>query len=210
MEEKFEYAVVSLFGYDEPILTEDLLAMYPDLSRQAVYKKIESAVSHGFLSHYDRGVYYIPQLTRFGTSRLAADKVVKRRWLRGRDGGVLGYVTGAALANQVGVSEQVPAVLEVVTNRETTRVREVRPFGGWRKILLRRPRCEVTAENVDALRFLDLVTVEPVAAMEEHALEALGCLAAKAGRAQIYSCAADYPAKTAKSLVECERCHVFA
>ncbi len=210
MEEKFEYAVVSLFGYDEPILTEDLLTMYPDLSRQAVYKKIENAVTRGFLTRYDRGVYYIPQATRFGASHLAADKVVARRWLHGRDGGVQGYVSGAALANQVGVSEQVPAVLEVVTNREATRVREVRPFGGWRKILLRRPRREVTVENVDALRFLDLVTVEPVTAMKEHAIEALGCLAAKAGRAQICGCAADYPAKTAKSLIECERCHVFA
>jgi hypothetical protein len=57
---------------------------------------------------------------------------------------------------------------------------------------------------VDALRFLDLITAEPVSALGDAALEALRKLAAKAGRAAIYENAGFYPAKTSKRLVECE------
>ena len=103
-----------------------------------------------------------------------------------------------------------PAVVEVATNAESTRVREVAGFGGWRKVVLRRPRTEVDDGNVDALRFLDLITAEPVMALGDAAIAALGRLAEKAGRSKIYECAAAYPAKTSKRLVECEVRNVFA
>lgn len=115
------------FGANEPVLAEDILALLPGISRQAAYKKIEAAVASGELARYGRGVYYVPEQTRFGASALPAMSVVKRKWLQD-ESGAIGYVTGAALANEAGFTEQVPAVLEVATNRETTRVREASPF----------------------------------------------------------------------------------
>ena len=210
MKEEFTYAVVSLFGYDEPILVEDVLAMYPGMSRQAVYKKLEAAMDEGRLARYGRGIYYIPRQMRFGQSSPSAIQVAKRRWMEDFSGNVFGYVSGAGLANEVGISEQIPAVLEVTTNKESSRVREVTTFGGWKKILLRRPRRKITNDNVDALRFLDLVTEEPINSMKDPTRKALSKLAAKAGRANIYECVMDYPSRTAKKLAECERCLVFA
>ena len=69
---------------------------------------------------------------------------------------------------------------------------------------------EQTAENVQALRFLDVITNEPVREMDEYSISALRTLARKAGRKQVYDCATYYPAKTAKQLIECERKDVFA
>lgn len=46
--------------------------------------------------------------------------------------------------------------------------------------------------------------------MGEGALESLRALAARAGRAKVYECAAYYPAKTSKRLIECEARDVFA
>lgn len=107
--------------------------------------------------------------------------------------------------------EQVPATLEVTTNSETTRVRDIPAFGGWKSIRLqRRPRTKVTAENVQALRFLDVITNEPVREMDEYSISAPRTLARRAGRKQVYDCATHYPAKTAKQLIECERKNVFA
>ncbi|MBQ9041306.1 MAG: hypothetical protein IJ111_00660 [Eggerthellaceae bacterium] len=202
--------LVDAYGEGEPVLAEDVLRLYPGISRQAVYKKIDAAIDAGELERYGRGVYYVPKQTRLGKSRPSAESVLRRRWLVDADGNAVGYVTGAALANEAGITEQVPAAVEVATNSESTRVREVAGFGGWRKVVLRRPRTEVTDENVDALRFLDLITAEPVSTLGDAALEALRRLAAQAGRAAIYENAGFYPAKTSKRLVECEVRNVFA
>ena len=202
--------LVDAYGEGEPVLAEDVLRLYPEISRLAVYKKIVAAIDAGELERYGRGVYYAPRRTRLGKARPSAESVLRRRWLVDADGNAVGYVTGAALANEAGITEQVPATVEVATNSESTRVREVAGFGGWRKVVLRRPRTKVTDDNVDALRFLDLITAEPVSALGDAALEALRKLAAKAGRAAIYENAGFYPAKTSKRLVECEVRDVFA
>lgn len=208
--EQLRNILVQAYGENEPVLTEDLMRLFSGISRQAVYKKIESALASGELARYDRGIYYAPTDTRFGKTQPSAESVLRRRWLINAKGNTVGYITGAALANETGLTEQVPAIIEVVTNTESTRVREVAGFGGWAKIKLRRPRATVTDENVAALRFLDLITVEPVASLDASAIEALRKEAKKAGREMVYEYVSLYPAKTSKRLVECEMRDVFA
>lgn len=197
------------FGYNQPILTEDLLALYPSMTRQGVYKKINAAISSGDLERYGRGVYYLPTETPFGRSGLLATQVVRRRWLE-HDDEVFGYKSGFTLANEVGVTTQVPATLEITTNKEKTAVRDIGSFGGWKRVILRKPRRPVTRRNVDALRFLDLITDEDVDQFDEFEFDALKKLARKAGKTMIYDCSQSYPARTAKKLAECERYRVFA
>lgn len=205
----FADILIERYGFDVPLLTEDIVGLFPDRSRQTVFRWINEALEGGTLARFSRGVYYLPRATRFGRSKLLPEQVVRRRWIE-ENGEVIGYVSGSGLANSAGITEQVPATLEVTTNKETTRVREVPAFGGWKSITLRRPRKPVTKENVQALRFLDIITNEPIANMSSRALKALRSLARKAGREQVYSCAAYYPSRTAKQLIECERSHVFA
>lgn len=197
------------FGEDEPILIEEILGEFSDISRQAVYKKIDAAIQEGNLARFDRGVYYLPTETRFGQSRISARQVVTKKWLQANDE-VFGYTSGFNLANEAGVSTQVPNTLEITTNKEKSRVREIKPFGGWKRIVLRRPRRPVTTRNVNALRFLDLITEEEIRFYNEYEMDALKRLARKAGRTMIYDCSASYPARTAKKLAECERYRVFA
>lgn len=206
--EKFTDILKKRFGENEPILVEEILDEFSDISRQAVYKKIDAAMEEGSLARYDRGVYYLPTKTRFGKSGLLGTQVATKRWLKsGND--VFGYVSGFNLANEAGISDQVPNTLEITTNKESTRLREVKPFGGWKRITLKRPRRPVNARNVDALRFLDLVTTENVSLLEYYEIDALKRFAVKAGRSMIYVCLDSYPARTAKSVAECERRGVF-
>lgn len=207
--EKFTGILKERFGENEPILVEEILDEFSDISRQAVYKKIDAAMEEGLLARYDRGVYYLPTETRLGKSRLSARQVATKRWLES-DGEVYGYTSGFNLANESGVSDQVPNTLEITTNKEKTRVRDVKPFGGWKRVTLRRPRRPVNARNVDALRFLDLITTENIQFFDEYEMDALRKLARKAGRTMIYDCSASYPGRTAKKLAECERYRVFA
>lgn len=206
--ENFADILKGRFGENEPILVEEILGEFSDISRQAVYKKIDAAMAEGSLERYDRGVYYLPTETRFGKSGLLGTQVATKRWIKSGDE-VFGYVSGFNLANQAGVSDQVPNTLEVTTNKESTRLREVKPFGGWRRIVLRKPRRPVSARNVDALRFLDLISEQQIQYFDEYEMEALKNLARKAGRTMIYDCSASCPARTAKKLAECERYRVF-
>lgn len=81
------------FGTNEPILVEDIRALFPDRSRQTIYRWLNAALDDGSLTKFDRGVYYIPRKTRFGQSRLLPDQVVNRKWIDD-DGEVIGYVSG--------------------------------------------------------------------------------------------------------------------
>ena len=104
--------LVDAYGEGEPVLAEDVLRLYPGISRQAVYKKIDAAIGAGELERYGRGVYYVPRRMRLGKARPSAESVLRRRWLVDADGNAVGYVTGAALANEAGLTEQVPAVVD--------------------------------------------------------------------------------------------------
>ena len=192
-----------------PIFMEDIIDAFPDTSRQTLYRRINTELEKGTLARFERGIYYIPTKTRFGKSLLDPDKVIEKKWIRD-NGEIIGYISGANLANRVGISEQVPATLEITTNKETTRVREVSAFGGWKSIVLRKPRKPIADDNVKALQFLDIITNEPVSSMSDYAIDALKKLAAVAGRSKVYECAAEYPQRTSKQLVDCELKNVFA
>ncbi len=207
--EKFDDMMLERFGEGRPILVGDILSLFPDVSRVTVYQNIDAAISRGFLERYGRGVYYIPRQGLFGKVPLSAESVVERKFIA-RGGEVFGYYSGLTLENRAGLSEQVPAVLEITTNAASRRVRSLGPAGGWKDVVIRKPRCEVTVENVDVLRFLDAVTSLSPGKMGKAALRNLGELARKAGRERAFAYAAYYPAKTSKRLIESEALGVFA
>lgn len=207
--EKFDDILLERFGEGRPILIGDILSLFPGISRVTVYQNIDAAISEGWLERYDRGVYYIPRQGLFGKVPLSAESVIERKFIAYGDE-VFGYYSGLTLENRAGMSEQVPAVLEITTNVSSKRVRSLGPVGGWKDVVIRKPRCEVTAENVDVLRFLDIVSALSPKKMEKAAIRNLRGLACKAGRDQAFAYAAYYPAKTSKRLIESEALGVFA
>ena len=206
---EFEDILLERFGEGRPILVGDILSLFPDVSRVTVYQRINSAISKGSLERYGRGVYCIPRQGLFGKVLLSAESVIERKFIACGDE-VFGYYSGLALENRAGLSEQVPAVLEITTNASSKGVRSLGPAGGWKDVVIRKPRCEVTAENVDVLRFLDVVSAVSPKKMGKAALRSLGDLARKAGRDRAFAYADYYPAKTSKRLIESETLGVFA
>lgn len=206
---EFEDILLERFGEGRPILVGDMLSLFPDVSRVTVYQRIDSAISKGSLERYGRGVYYIPRQGLFGKVPLSAESVVERKFIACGDE-IFGYYSGLTLENRAGLSEQVPAVLEITTNATSKGVRSLGPAGGWKDVVIRKPRCEITAENVDVLRFLDVVSARSPKKMSEPALRSLGDLARRAGRDRAFAYAEYYPAKTSKRLIESEAFGVFA
>lgn len=66
-----------------------------------------------------------------------------------------GFYGGNSFANQIGITTQVPRVVEIVSNNTNSSDREVRI--GNRKFYVRKPVVEITKENVYVLQMLELL-----------------------------------------------------
>lgn len=197
------------FGPDKPVFLQEILLALEGASERTVYRQIDEAVEAGRLAKARKGVYYIPTQTRFGPSALSDASIIKRKYLS--DGNaVYGYVSGLMLENRLGVSEQVPGTLEIVTNRETNRSRRIGPFDGYSEVILRKPRVPVTSDNVAALELLDLLMSVSLRSLDEDGISALKKAAEKVDRVKLLECARFYPARASKAIVESEVAGVFA
>ena len=66
-----------------------------------------------------------------------------------------GYITGLSFANQLGLTTQMPAVIEIVTNREATNGRTL--MVGNQKVRVKKSAIPVSEDNAELLQLLDSV-----------------------------------------------------
>ena len=118
-----------------------------------MYRLINKALREGSLVCYERGVYFIPSKTFFGISSIDSDQVAEKRYTR-NDDSVYGLYSGLSLLNSFGITTQMPNSIEIITNKEATRKREVRISG--RPYLVRKSRCEITKDNYASYTILQL------------------------------------------------------
>ena len=112
------------FEENEPIFTEDILNTFSEYSRAYVFRLIKNMAQSKDLVKFSDGVYYLPRKTFFGISTITADMVVEKKYIY-TDDNVCGVYSGLKLLNMFSITTQVPNVIEVVTNNETTRCREI-------------------------------------------------------------------------------------
>lgn len=141
------------YGYNEPVSLNELSR--EGLSENAVRQSVKRLVANGFLERYDNGIYYIPkQGGLLGKSYLDSILVVMRKYVRSRTE-TYGYVTGLSFANQLRITTQMPAVIEVVSNRESTNGRMITV--GNTKVRIKKPAVPVSENNAEILQLLDSV-----------------------------------------------------
>lgn len=142
------------FNVNEPILTEEILGLFPEYSRAQVFRYIEKAKRSNVIVQFTKGVYYIPTITFWGEfSTITVDSVIEKKYLRYADQ-TYGIYSGIKLLNNFSITTQMAAVIEIVTNNETTRCREIN-IGG-RKFILRKSRCEIDKNNYAVYTILQL------------------------------------------------------
>lgn len=142
------------FNVNEPIFTEEILDLFPEYSRSQVFRYIDKAKENKEIVQFTKGVYYIPNLTFWGDlSTLTVDSVIKKKYIRNTNQ-TYGIFGGIKLLNNFSVTTQMASVIEVVTNKETTRCREIEING--RKFILRKSRCEINNDNYATYTILQL------------------------------------------------------
>lgn len=141
------------FGTNTPIFIDEILKMYRNYSRAYVFRLIKQAEKSGELSLYSRGVYYVPRQTLFGKSNIIPEMVVEKKYLR--DGNsIYGVYAGTTLLNYFGLTTQVPNIIELITNKESTRKRSI--YINDKEFIIRKSRCNITSDNYPEYTLLQL------------------------------------------------------
>jgi len=187
------------YGYNEPIFVNGI--EFQNYSRPWIFKELKKLVETGGIKRFDTGIYYFPTATDWGDSKLDPRKVIKLRFISDENS-IYGYVSGVSLLNQAGLSTQVPNLIELVTNNESTRVRDVDV--GNQRVRARRSRVTITNENASTLQFLDLMNIITPEFMDETELHMLkkyieACGVTKDGISQYVSV---FPARAMKNMIE--------
>ncbi|WP_455722014.1 DUF6088 family protein [Agathobacter sp.] len=139
------------YGYNEPIFLSDLSV--EGMSSNAVRQSVKRLAASGFLERYDSGIYYIPKNGGLlGKSYLDPSVVIMRKYVE-NSSNKYGYITGLSFANQLGLTTQMPAVIDVVTNREATNGRML--MIGNQKVRVKKSSIPVSEENAELLQLLD-------------------------------------------------------
>ena len=191
--------LIDKYGYNEPICVNEI--QFKDYSRPWVFKELKKLVDNGEIRRFDLGIYYFPKKMPFGDSYLNPRKVVEHRFLsNGCE--VYGYIAGASLLNQAGLTTQVPNLIELVTNNESTRVRDI--MVGNQRVRARRSRTAVTEENAGTLQFLDLMNSITPSAMDETEKLMLSkyTAASNVTKASVSEYSRFFPAKAVRNMLE--------
>lgn len=142
------------YGYNEPIFLNDI--SIDGVSQNAVRQSVKRLTASGFLERYDNGIYYIPkQGGVLGKSYLDPSMVVMHKYVQNKSER-FGYVTGLSFANQLGLTTQMSAVIEVVTNREATNGRSI--MVGNQKVRVKKSTIQISETNAELLQLLDGIT----------------------------------------------------
>lgn len=146
--------LLKIYGIDRPIFTEEILELLKEYSRAQVFRDINSAKKNNELVQFDKGVYYIPSHTFWGEkSTITVDDVIEKKYLKNEDS-VYGIYGGLKLLNRFSITTQMPAVVEIITNNETTRCREITMKE--RKFILKKSRFLITKDNYTIYTILQL------------------------------------------------------
>lgn len=141
--------IIQNYRCGEPIFETDI--HIEDVSGEDRKRQLDRLVAYDKLLKYAAGIYYLPD----ETERPLCPDVVARNMYIFRRGKRIGYYGGYTLANQMGLSSQVPIKEEFVSNEARKNEEEV--FFGNRIYIVRKPPVEVTEDNYRVLQLLEVL-----------------------------------------------------
>lgn len=143
------------YGYNEPIFINEI--KLDNYNQNAIRQHFKRMTKSGDLVRFDTGIYYFPQKSDLlKRSYLDPEKVIRQKYVQ-TNFETFGYYSGLYLANQLHLTTQMPSVIEIITNKETTNGRNV-TLGGLR-LRLKRSSTTINKDNVRILQFLTAVSL---------------------------------------------------
>lgn len=158
-----------LFGYNEPIFTDEILKVMNDYSRPRIFQLLNKAVKAGLLIKFDKGVYYIPSVTNDSDNNIIVDQVIRKKYISNNDE-TYGIYTGLNILRNILNKKQKYTDIEVVTNNETMSIRQVKL--GDCQVKLRKSRIKITKQNVNIYTILEFFSrIDIKKYIQDHSLQ---------------------------------------
>jgi hypothetical protein len=129
------------------IFTSNDFSMTVD-NPKGVNKILNDFVAEGYLRKLSKGRFYKPKMTEFGEMPPDTYQIVKD--LLVKDGKQIGYITGYSAFNDLMLTTQVPAVLQIGMRKEKKAI-----VRGIYRIHFLKQENTITKENIPLLRLLD-------------------------------------------------------
>lgn len=146
-----------IYGYATPIFLKDI--RIGRKSKTAIRKELSRAVEKGEIIRNSPGIYCFKepnQIPKISFEDIVTNKYIKNDYdFPGLDLFIHGYYSGQTFLHMIGLSQQVPAVLEITTNNTSCK-RTIEING--RKAILRKGRTEINRANYRILQFLDMLS----------------------------------------------------
>jgi len=194
-----ENRLINEYGYDNPIFINDIEDR--NMSYANIRQILSRLVKRGAMKRFAQGVYYFPSNTVLGSSCLDARKVYEKRYISdGND--IYGFYSGLTFKNQIGLTKQMPNAVEIVTNNESSRMREI--MVGRQQVRLRGSAMNITKENATALQLLDFLKREDISQLTaEKRKQLLSFIRLEnIKRSVIMKSLPEYPSKASRNLLE--------
>ena len=144
------------YGYGVPILLKNI--HIGGKSKTSIRKDLSRGVENGTIKRESQGIYYIP-LDSDIPNAISFEDIITKKFIKDDFGipnlnlEVYGYYTGLTFLHQLGLTEQVPAILEVVTNNASCK--RLIEYSGY-KVIIRKGKIKIDRFNYKALQFFDL------------------------------------------------------
>ena len=147
------------YGYGTPIFIKDI--RIGRKSKTAIREEFYRAYKKGDLNREGPGVYSVPKKDEDFPPVVTFQDIVVKKYIYPVDTikgleflFVEGYYSGLKFLNQIGMSQQVPAILEVTTNRTSSKRRYF--TNGKQIAIIRKSKTKIDNTNYKILQFLDM------------------------------------------------------
>ena len=117
------YEYINKCNFNEPLFLEEIKQYIVNEYKNGetyilnnINVIINRMCKNNILKQFYKGIYYKPIKNVFGEMPLDKNKVIIRKYIKNEYGNIKGYITGAKLFNQLGLTTQVPNVINIVTN----------------------------------------------------------------------------------------------
>ena len=189
------------YGINNPIFIDEIRLMFNNYSKIRIAQLIQESIASGKLTRFENGIYYIPAKTIFGISTLSTIKVIEKKYIK-KDEEVYGFYSGITFMNNIGITTQVPNTYEIMTNKESTRVRKVKTEN--QELVLRKSRVKITKDNYITLQFLEFITSTCIEFLLNNKEKISKYYFNNVDKNQVIKYMTEYPSKTIKNLYSLE------
>lgn len=151
--------LLSIYGYGNPIFIKDV--RIGRKSKTAIREEFYRAYKKGDLTRNAQGVYSIVKKDEDFPKIAGFEDIIFKKYIVEKNAPegmeklfVCGYYSGLAFVNAIGISQQVPAILEITTNRTSSKKRYYTI--NKRIAIIRKGKTQITSQNYEMLQFLDM------------------------------------------------------